>query len=80
MLGLIEPEPVRDIFCSGIGAIEDIGNGCFRVLIYVAEQGEKIVVAKLVSSNEQMPAAMRLLLRAMGVPFLAAEVDDVALN
>jgi hypothetical protein len=81
MQGLSEPFAVQDIFCSGIGAIEDMGNGCLRFHLYVAEDGEKIIVAKVVCSAHSMPTPMRLLLRAMGVPFIeTTPIKDVSVN
>lgn len=54
--GLIEPEPIKDIFASGLAAVEDLGNGCVRFLLYTTQSGndgevERICVAKIVMSK-----------------------------
>lgn len=61
---LLELFGVPDTFASGLGAVEDIGGGCWRFTFY-AKQGaqgreEHVVVAKLIMSIDALPAAIHM--------------------
>jgi hypothetical protein len=49
---LIEPVPVDDVFVTGVGRIEDLGNYCIRVWLYAEEGTQKVVKAKLIMPIE----------------------------
>jgi hypothetical protein len=59
---VVELVPVPDTFCSGVGAIENIGAGLLRVYLY-ATQGsacgegplERVLVAKLIVPAAAVP-------------------------
>jgi len=67
--GLIEPYPVQDIFCSGMGKVEDIGGGCMRFYLYATQLNddgveEYVVVAKLIAPSAAVPDAIKQLIAA----------------
>lgn len=55
MSELVESVPLHDIFCSGVGAIESVGGGCYRLYLYVLQRPEggtepqRVVVAKIIT-------------------------------
>ena len=74
-VALLESVPIPDIFCSGVGAIEEI-DGCLRFYLYVSQQSpnggepEKIVVAKIVTSATLVSREMIRLLALAGAKFI----------
>ena len=69
---LLEPIPISDIFCSGIGAIEAVGTDCLRFYLYVDQrlpeadgQQERIVVAKIVVPRSAISPPMLRVLNGM---------------
>lgn len=61
---LLELFGVPDVFASGLGAVEDIGGGCWRFTFYAKQDShghqERVVVAKLIMSKEALPAAIHM--------------------
>lgn len=60
MRGLQEIIPIQDVFCSGLGAIEQLDGNMFRFWLYVTQTSEdgtpeKVVVAKLVAPASAVP-------------------------
>lgn len=53
---MTEIVPVADTFASGIGRVEDVGNGMFRLWLYALQNGERIVVAKIIMAAAMFPA------------------------
>ena len=45
---LVEQALVPDIYASGIGKLEIIDKVCIRLTFYVVQDGERVVVAKIV--------------------------------
>jgi hypothetical protein len=68
---LSEPGVVPDVFVSGLGAVEDLGGGCFRFTFYARHKDkdgeEMIVVAKLIAPMEAIPPAIIMAGRAIGL-------------
>lgn len=72
-MGLIEPVPAPEIFCSGLGGIEDIGGGCLRFYLYVLQQPvefpdcapQKVIVAKVIAPAAAVPDAVQQMVRAI---------------
>jgi hypothetical protein len=70
---VVELVPVPDTFCSGVGAIENIGAGLLRVYLY-ATQGsacgegpmERVLVAKLILPAAALPEIMLQAKAAIG--------------
>jgi hypothetical protein len=66
-----DPAIVADIFVSGLGAVEDLGGGCFRFTFYARHKDqhgeEMIVVAKLIAPMEAIPPAIIMAGRAIGL-------------
>jgi hypothetical protein len=71
MNGLSEIVPVQDIFCSGLGAIEKLEGGNFRIYLYVTQGGdvgqprEKILVAKIIAPASAIPDAVFQMIAAI---------------
>jgi hypothetical protein len=63
---LTEPMPVPDIFCSGMAAVEDIGDSCVRLHFYANQTGtvlgdpERVTVVKLVMPRSAFLSAIAL--------------------
>ena len=73
MQGMVESTPIADTFCSGLGAIENIGGGCLRLYVYVLQAAdqvdgpsERVLVAKIVMPAVSVPDAVMQLMAAMG--------------
>lgn len=61
----MEPVALQDIFCSGLGKIEDIGGGCRRLYWFAmkkrGDEIEKELVAELiVPAAELLDVAMQI--------------------
>lgn len=72
-MDMIEPVPAPEIFCSGLGGIEDIGGGCLRFYLYVMQQPvetegppQKVIVAKVIAPASAVPDAVGKMLSAIG--------------
>lgn len=71
-MGMVEPVPAPEIFCSGLGEVEDIGGGCLRFYLYVMQRpveggvAERVIVAKVIAPSAAVPEAVLQMLRAMG--------------
>jgi hypothetical protein len=72
-MGMIEPVPAPEIFCSGLGEVEDIGGGCLRFYLYVMQtpvevEGppQKVVVARIIAPASAVPEAVSKMLQAVG--------------
>lgn len=79
MQGMSEPTPIADVFCSGLGAIENLGGGCLRLYVYVLQASdqvdapaERVVVGKLVIPMVSVPDAVMQLMGAMGRAAMSA--------
>lgn len=60
---LIEPVPLQDIFCEGIGRIQIVGQNA-RFFLYIGNgtdgMPERMVVARVVIPLENLPEAIRM--------------------
>lgn len=72
-MGMIEPVPAPEIFCSGLGGVEDIGGGCLRFYLYVMQApfessgpAERVIVAKVIAPSSAVPEAILQMLKAIG--------------
>lgn len=73
-MGMIEPVPAPEIFCSGLGGVEDIGGGCLRFYLYVMQQPiedmqgppQRVIVAKIIAPASAVPEAIGKMLQAIG--------------
>ncbi len=71
MRGMHEATPVADTYCSGLGAIEDLGSD-LRFYLYVLqtpEDGgpqERILVEKLIMPKTSAPDVILQILLAIG--------------
>lgn len=79
---LVEPVPVADIFCSGVGAIEAVGADCLRFYLYVLQPlmpgnspQERVIVAKVVVARGIVPEAVLYALNLAGVPMLGGQPE-----
>lgn len=68
---LVEPEPVRDIFITGVARVDTVGAGLYRVT-YFADgkctfdgRDERIVVARLVMTNETITTGRQFVIAEM---------------
>lgn len=80
-MGMVEPVPAPEIFCSGLGGVEEIGGGCLRFYLYVMQSPvdggpqERVIVAKVIAPASAVPDAVLQMLKAIG-----REFTDSALN
>lgn len=71
MRGMHETTPIIDIYCSGLGAVEDLGSD-LRFYLYVLQTPEcggaqeKIIVAKLIMPKASVPDAVMQSIAAIG--------------
>lgn len=72
---LIEASAVPDIYCTGIARIENLGDGCFRYVLFVSTQAadgqpERVIVARLVGQRSNTLRAVRQIMASVldGVP------------
>lgn len=67
---LIEPQIIPDIFVSGLGEVEDLGDGNFRFTFYckhhTGAKEELVVVAKLIAPRSAVPPALFMAAKAIG--------------
>jgi hypothetical protein len=69
---LSEPHPIHDTLVQGIADIEDIGSGWFRFTLYSSQKSlfdgseERIVVARLIASEETTKRTSEMALVAVG--------------
>lgn len=83
MQGMYEATPIADVFCSGLGAIENLGGGCLRLYVYVLQApiegdgpAERVIVGKVIVPIVSVPDMVMQLMAAMGraawsaVPFV----------
>jgi hypothetical protein len=81
---LLEPVAVPDVFCSGIGAVEQVGE-CLRFYLYVLQQPiageagrqERHIVAKLIVPAKAVPLAAMQMLAAVGMD-LVRDLPELA--
>jgi len=77
---LIEPQPIVDTYVSGVGAIEDVGGGNYRLYLYVNQvmkyplteplgPPERLVIAKVIMPRTAFPDAMGQIITAIGKTF-----------
>lgn len=69
---LSEPYPIHDIIIQGIADIEDLGHGWYRFILYSTQRSvidgaeERIVVARLVASEDTAKRTSEMTLDAVG--------------
>lgn len=69
---LSEPHPIHDIIIQGIADIEDMGHGWYRYTLYATQKSlfdgseERIVVARIVASEDTTKKTSEMALRAIG--------------
>jgi hypothetical protein len=69
MADLVETT-VPDVFCSGIARVENAGGGCFRLVLFVDQQGpdgkpERAIVGKVIVPVEAIPDGTMLIMQAL---------------
>lgn len=72
-MDMIEPVPAPEIFCSGLGGVEDIGGGCLRFYLYVMQRPveavgppQRVIVAKVIAPASAVPDAILKMLASIG--------------
>lgn len=71
MRGMHETTPIPDTYCSGLGAIEDLGSD-LRFHLYVLQTEEdgheqqRVVVAKIIAPKSAVPDAILQMVAAIG--------------
>ncbi len=69
---MVELGQVPEIFCSGLGKIENVGGGCLRFYLYVTQAPidggapEQVLVAKLIAPMSAVPDAVLQMMAAVG--------------
>ncbi len=75
-LRLIDPHQVQDIFISGLGDIEEVGDGCDRFVLYSRQMknGREtfVVAARIVVPTSALPAILYLAARHIGMTLVRA--------
>lgn len=71
MRGLSEIIPIQDVYVSGLGAIEHVGGGNLRFVLYVNQENddgqvEKVVVAKFIGPMSSLPEAVMKSVASLG--------------
>lgn len=70
---LSEPHPIHDVIFQGIADIEEMGHGWFRYTLYSTQKSlfdgseERIIVARLVASEETTKTTSEQALAAIGI-------------
>jgi hypothetical protein len=77
--GLIEPAPVTEIACSGLGRIEFIGGGLGGFVLYrnaITPEGaaERLICGRVFAPLEAMTEAMQLMMTGMVEARLVQEI------
>jgi len=73
-----EPIAVPDVFVSGVGRVDPIGDGIFRITYYVDHhsafdgRSEKVVVARMLISGEAINRAIETVTHATTAPIHVA--------
>ena len=86
MRGLQEIVPIQDVFASGLGAIERMDGGLYRLWFYVLQapagddegEAEKIVVAKVIAPVSAVPDTVLKLVASISEHHPAGLVPMVA--
>ena len=82
MRGLNEIVPIQDVFASGLGAIERLDGGLYRLWFYVLQteddRKEKIVVAKVVTPATDAVMRLAASINAQAGADLAPRMADLA--
>jgi hypothetical protein len=75
-LRLIDPHQVQDIFISGLGDIEEAGEGCDRFVLYARQlrngRETNVIVARVVVPTSALPAILYLAARHIGMTLVRA--------
>lgn len=73
---LIDPHQVADIFVTGLGDIENVGDGCDRFTLYACQHVEGrevyVVVARVIVPQSRLPAILYLAARHIGMTLVRA--------
>lgn len=77
---LIDAGGVPDIFVSGLGDVEAIGEGVFRFTYFAVDHGDQVVVAKLVVSKDALIAALHMASKASGMCDACETVKGMPVN
>lgn len=64
---LCEPFAVPDVYISGLGSVEDLGDGNFRFTFFAIKRGEPEVVASLIAPMRVVPQAICMAAKAIGL-------------
>jgi hypothetical protein len=61
---------IADTYVSGLGEVEDLGDGCFRFTFFakhhVNDREERVVVVKLICPMSAVPPAIVMAAKAVG--------------
>ena len=57
---MLEAFGVPDTFVTGLGSVEDIGGGCWRLTFFSVQGRDLVVAAKLVISGAALPNAIHM--------------------
>lgn len=63
---MLESFVVPDTFVTGLGSVEDIGGGCWRLTFFSVQGCERVVSAKLVMSGASLPDTIRMAAKLTG--------------
>jgi len=81
---LIEPIGISDVFVSGLGEVEDLGDGCYRFTFYTRHHtdfGEqRVIVAKLIAHRSAVPPAILMAAKAVGCSSTGAMLAQMGLH
>ena len=76
----IEPVPIQDTYICGVDRVEFLGRNNARIWLFAEEDGQRVIVGKVVMAIEDIPASIATVLRSTGARMMRFPwLDEVAI-